>query len=238
MAESLALTDFKNLANLHLKYQDRNEARSEVRPIYALDTETDENGNVTLIAYSSGNYLELDEISAENLVRFLFSKRYQGSWNFFYNITFDAEVILNTLGKILFNYKKTRKLNFKVNGYRIEYIPQKMMAVRKGHHSSVFFDIAQYYKTSLDQAYQNNIGKLPSWYTEIKNQRKHFTRKFYKKYSAKVKKYCIADCTFTKELTKHWLKLFKEAFNFYPQRWISSGYLAEQVLINGKIPIP
>ncbi len=108
MAESLALTDFKSLANLHLKYQDRNEARSEVRPIYALDTETDENGNVTLIADSSGNYLELDEISAENLVRFLFSKRYQGSWNFFYNITFDAEVILKTLGKELFNYKKTR----------------------------------------------------------------------------------------------------------------------------------
>jgi len=238
MAESLALTDFKNLANLQLRYQDRNEARSEVRPIYALDTETDENGNVTLIADSSGNYLELDEISAENLVRFLFSKRYQGSWNFFYNITFDAEVILKTFGKELFNYKKTRKLNFKVNGYRIEYIPQKKIAVRKGHHSSVFFDIAQYYKTSLDQAYQNNIGKLPSWYTEIKNQRKHFTRKFYEKYSAKVKKYCIADCTFTKELTKHWIKLFKEAFNFYPQRWISSGYLAEKVLINRKIPIP
>ncbi len=162
MAESLALTDFKSLANLYLKYQDRNEARSEVRPIYALDAETDENGNVTLIADNAGNYLELDDIYAENLVKFLFSKRYQGSWNFFYNITFDAEVILKTFGKELFNYKKTRKLNFKVNGYRIEYIPQKMMAVRKGHHSSVFFDIAQYYKTSLDQAYQSNIGKLPS----------------------------------------------------------------------------
>ena len=238
MAKSLALTDFKSLTNLYLKYQDRNEARSEIRPIYALDTETDENGNITVIADNAGNYLELDDIHAQNLVKFLFSKRYQGSWNFFYNITFDAEVILKTFGKELFNYKKTRKLNFKINGYRIEYIPQKKIAIRKGHHSSVFFDIAQYYKTSLDQAYQNNIGKLPSWYTEIKNQRKHFTRKFYEKYSAKVRKYCIADCNFTKELSKHWIKLFKEAFSFYPQRWISSGYLAEKVLINGKIPIP
>ena len=157
MAESLALTDFKNLANLYLKYQDRNEARSEVRPIYALDTETDENGNVTLIADSLGNYLELDEISAENLVRFLFSKRYQGSWNFFYNITFDAEVILKTFGKVLFNYKKTRKLNLRVNAYRFKYLPQKMMAVRKAHHSSVFFNIAQYYKTSLYKSYKSKM---------------------------------------------------------------------------------
>jgi len=238
MAESIALTDFRNLSRLRTKFQDRNEARSELRQVYALDTETDENGNIMLIADSSENCLELDKITPENLVKFLFSKRYQGAWNFFYNVTFDAEVILKTFGQILYDYKKTRKLCFKLDDYKIEYIPQKKIAIRKGHHSSVFFDIAQYYHQSLDQAYQNNIGDLPNWYKEIKNKRAYFTRYFYKTNPRKVRKYCFADCKFTKDLAEHWIKLFKEAFSFYPQRWISSGYLAEKVLINNKVPIP
>ena len=83
----------------------------------------------------------------------------QGSWNFFYNLSYDAEVILKLLAEKLNIYKKTRKLKFRFEDYKIEYIPNKKLAIRKGHHSSVFFDIAQYYKTSLDQAYQNNIDK-------------------------------------------------------------------------------
>jgi len=32
--------------------------------------------------------------------------------------------------------------------------------------------------------------------------------------------------------------LFGKAFEFYPARWISSGYLAEKVLINHGIDVP
>ena len=48
----------------------------------------------------------------------------------------------------------------------------------------------------------------------------------------------MQDCIYTKELSEHWIKVFHDAFNFYPQRFISSGYLAEKVLINNKIYIP
>jgi len=238
MAESFPITDFKNLANLRTKFQDRNEARSEIRHVFALDTETDENGDIMLLADSEENYLELDDITPQKVIKFLFSKRYQGSWNFFYNLTFDAEVILKTLCKVLYNYIKTRTLSFKFDGYTIQYIPQKKLSILKGHHSSVFFDIAQYYHESLDQAYLHNIGKLPEWYVDIKSKRKSFTRYFYKHNARKIRKYSFADCTFTKELADHWIQLFHEAFGFHAQRWISSGYLAEKVLINGKIPFP
>ena len=237
MAESLALTDFKNLNQLRTKlHQDRRKATSQARKVFGIDTETDENGNITLLADSDGNWL--DDITAENLIKFLHSKRYQNSWNFFYNITFDAEVILKTLGETLNNYKKTRKLVFKLNKYRIEYIPNKKLAVRKGHHSAVFFDIAQYYHSSLVVAYQKNIGELQSDYLKMKKQREHFTNSFYKKYPNKVRKYCTKDCIHTMELAKHWIKLFYDAFGFYTQRWLSSGYLAEKVLINHGINIP
>ncbi|MCV0372452.1 MAG: DNA polymerase [Nitrosarchaeum sp.] len=238
MAEPIRITDCKILSKLFTKHQDRNEAKSDLRPVYALDTETDENGDVTVLADSEGNYLELDDITPEKVIKFLFSKRYQGSWNFFYNITFDAEVILKIFGDLLYDYKRTRILRFQYQDYIIEYIPQKKIAIRKGHHSAVFFDIAQYYHESLSNAYQSNIGKLPDWYTNIKKQRSHFTRKCSEKYPAKIRKYCIQDCIYTKELAEHWIKVFRDAFDFYPQRFISSGYLAEKVLINNKIQIP
>ena len=238
MAKPLSITDFKNLSKISLNHQDRNEARSDLRPVYALDTETDENGDITILADSDGNYLELDDITPEKVIKFLFSKRYQGSWNFFYNVTFDAEVILKLFGNLLYNYKRTRILTFHFQDYTIEYIPQKKIAIRKGHHSCVFFDIAQYYHESLNNAYLHNIGKLPNWYTDAKSKRSHYTRYYYKRFPYKVRKYCLQDCIYTKQLAEHWIKVFFEAFNFYPQRFISSGYLAEKVLINNKINIP
>ena len=218
-------------------HQDRNHARSELKPIHALDTETDRHGNIRIIADSDGRFL--DKITPESLLKWLFSNKYQGTWNFFYNITFDSEVILKTLPKhILDNYKKTRLLEFKFDGYKIQYLPNKKLAIRKGHHSTVFFDIAQYYHESLANAYQNNIGKLPDEYLEMKEKRKSFSDRYFKRNKKLVRNYCIQDCIHTKLLAQHWIKLFNSAFSFYPSRWISSGYLAEKVLINQGIYIP
>src|SRR5690242_6554900 len=180
MAESLALTDYKRLSNLRTDvHQDRNQACSEMRFICGLDTETDQNGDILVIADSEGNYL--DKITLENIIRFLFSKRFQGSWNFFYHINFDAEVIVKILGEeILSSYSKTRKLRFKLEDFKIEYIPSKRLAIRKGHKSAIFFDIAQYYKSSLVEAYQNNIGKLDVEYLKMKLKRESLTRDYYK----------------------------------------------------------
>src|SRR3989344_3548436 len=236
MAKSIPVTDTKNLAVLRTNvHQDRRLAKSDLRPIYALDTETYE-GNVFLIADSEGNFL--DKITPESCLKWLFSKRYQGSWNFFYNLSYDAEVILKLLGDRLNTYKDTRKLVFRFNEYKIEYIPNKKLAIRKGHHSSVFFDIAQYYHTSLVDAYQANIGNVDSEYLQMKKQRSFFSERFYRRNTNLVREYCIKDCNLTKELAENWIKLFHNAFNFYPARWISSGYLSEKVLINNRIDIP
>jgi hypothetical protein len=236
MAESIPVTDYKSLASLRTKvWQDRREARSDLRPVYALDTETYE-GNLFLIADSEGNWL--DDISAENVIKFLFNKRYQGAWNFFYNLSYDAEVILKLLGESLNSYKTSKRLVFKWNDYRLEYIPSKRLVIRKKHHSSVFFDISQYYHSSLTDAYQNNIGKLSNDYLQMKTKRSEFSPYFYKRNKTLVRNYCVQDCKLTKELAEHWIKLFHDAFGFYPLRWISSGYVAEKVLINNKIDIP
>jgi len=236
MAKPIPITDYKNLRSLRTKiHQDRRFANSLVRPIYCLDTETWK-GNIFLIADSDGRYL--DEITPESCLKFLFSKKFQGSWNFFYNIKYDAEVILKLLGDNLNSYKKTGSLSFHFGDYFLDYIPERKLAIRKGHHSAVFFDIAQFYHNSLVNAYLQNIGKLPDDYLLMKKQRAEFSPRYYSRNKTKIRNYCIADCKYTKELSIHWINLFSNAFEFYPARWISSGYLAEKVLFNNGIDIP
>ncbi len=237
MAEPFPVTDYKRLNGLRTKvHQDRRLAKSNLRPIYGLDCETYQ-GNIILIADSGGRYLDTD-VSAESVISFLFQSRYKTSWNFFYNLGYDAEVILKLLGEELNLYKKTRNLVFRHGDYKIEYIPNKKLAIRKAHHSTVFFDIAQYYHASLANAYQKNIGKLPDDYLEMKKQRAEFSTRFYKRNKKKIQNYCVQDCIYTKQLAERWIKLFHDAFSFYPARWISSGYLAEKVLINNSVDVP
>jgi len=236
MAESIPVTDYYNLAQLRTKRpQNRNKARSKVREINALDTETYQ-GNIFLIADSDGRYL--DDITPDKVIEFLFSKKYQNTWNFFYNLAYDAEVILKLLDQELFRYNLTRKLKFQYKDFKLEYIPGKLLRIKKGHHSVLFFDIAQFYQSSLVSAYQNNLGELPQEYLELKNKRAEFSKWFYNHNKKKVRNYCIQDCILTKQLAKHWIILFHDAFLFHPAKWISSGYLAEKVLINNEIFFP
>ncbi|MEO9308074.1 MAG: DNA polymerase [Nitrososphaera sp.] len=239
MARSVRVSDFKSLVRLYTKRkQNRNKAKSLLRKIHGIDTET-WNGNMFLLADSDGRYL--DDITPENVFKFLFHKKYQNSWNFFYNLGYDAEVILKLLGKNLEKqYLKKRRLRFEFDKFKIWYIPDKCLAIRKGHHSVIFYDIAQFYgRTKLTDAYEKNIGKrLDPTYLEMKQKRKQFSPRFYRDNKNKIRKYCIQDCILTKELSIKWASLFRKAFGFYPARWLSGGYLGEKVLINNNVSIP
>ncbi|OLD41006.1 MAG: DNA polymerase [Thaumarchaeota archaeon 13_1_40CM_2_39_4] len=236
MAESIALTDYKDLRTIWTKKrQNRDPATSDLRQIHALDTET-YNGNVFLIADSDGKFL--DKITPRSVINFLFHKKYEGTWNFFYNLTYDAEVILKLLDSELFRYKRTRELEFEFEGYKIQYYPGKCLKISKGHHTVTFYDIAQFYQSSLQVAYENNIGKLDENYLSLKPKRDEFSPTFYRRNTKMLRDYCIKDCILTKELSEKWIKLFHKAFGFYPLKWVSSGYLAEKVLINHGIEIP
>jgi len=90
----------------------------------------------------------------------------------------------------------------------------------------------------LAKDYEANIGKLDSEYSEMKDKRKFFSPSLYKKYSKKVRNYCIQDCINTKQLAEKWINLFHDAFGLYTQRWTSAGYLAEKVIIHNKINFP
>ena len=240
--KSLKITKVKSLKNLATKIpQNRDKACSDLRDIHAIDTETWK-GDIFLIADSDGDYLDTYKggITIDSVIKFLTRPKFETSWNFCYNLTYDGSVILKLLGKeILSTYKQKRSFRFKYQKYNFYFIPKKTLRISKGKHSWVFYDIAQFYDFKpLQTAYKNNIGKLPENYESMKLKRKEFSPRYFRDNRKQVRQYCIDDCKLTKILSQHWIELFGKAFEFYPSRWISSGYLAEKVLVNHNVEIP
>ena len=236
MAESIPISDSFDLGRIFTnKFQRRDPGKANFKPIFSLDTETWK-GNIFLIADSDGRFL--DDISAKSVIQFLFHKKFQESWNFFYNLGYDAEVILKLLDDELQVYKRTNTLQFRYKDFKLTYIPDKVLRITQGHHSVVFFDNAQYFRVSLSVAYETNIKKLPDSYKQFKEKRSSFSPSFYAHNKKKVRNYCITDCKLARELGRYWINQFQKVFGFYCSKWISSGYLAEKVLINNSIEIP
>ncbi len=238
----MKITKVRTLKRYNTKaIQNRDKASCEKRPVNAIDTETWK-GDIFLIADSDGDYLDTlkDEISIDSVIKFLTRPKFETSWNFCYNLSYDGSVILKLLGKqILSTYKSKRAFRFKYKKYNFFFLPKKILSISKGHHSWVFFDITQFYDfKALPKAYQENIGKLPDSYLKMKTKRKEFSPSYYSKNRKQVRNYCIDDCKLTKELSQHWIDIVGKAFEVYPKRWISSGYLAEKVLINHGVQIP
>src|SRR5437867_9809236 len=235
---TLPRSNAKTLDNIRPRKQNRNPNVAKRRTVIGIDTET-EDGDIFLIAGSNGKFLDHPNITFDNVAKFFM--KYEGKWVFFYNLGYDATCILKLLPReVLNSYKLNRKLKFNYNGYVIHYIPKKQLTIRKGKHSVNCYDIAQYYdRKPLTEAYSENIGKpLDPEYLKMKKKREGFSLSGYLRHKKQVRKYCIQDCILTKELAEKWLDTFYGVFGFYPRNWVSSGYLAEKVLINYGIIIP
>jgi len=95
IAESLP--KIPRLKHLKKRWQFRRKAVSDRRKIYSLDTETTQNGELLVLADNEGHYIDLKNAKIKQVLNFLFSKRYEGSWNFFWNLHFDARIILRMI---------------------------------------------------------------------------------------------------------------------------------------------
>lgn len=240
-AIDLPISNAKELGSIRVRKQNRDAAVSRYRrKVVAIDTEAHD-GDIFLIADSNGCKLEYPDITFEKVAQFLL--RYdEGHWIFFWNLAYDAECILKLLPEQVLKsqYISRGELRFEYNGYVIHYIEKKQLSIRKGRHTATCHDIQQFYEEKkLEQAYLKNIGEaLDDHYLAIKNERGHFTLAYFMHNKKRIRDYCFQDCRLTKELAEHWLEIFYRQFGFYPLRWVSSGYLAEKVLIQEGIHLP
>lgn len=228
----------KELIEIKVKKQNRDTNAVNTLKIVGADTET-ENGNIFLIALSNGAKLQHPEISFESVARFLL--RYEGYAIFFHNLQYDAECILKLLPEeCLRQYKPPMELRFECNGFIVRYIPKKRLTVSKGKHSVSCYDIAQFYDNkALVTAFNDHIGKpLPQEYLDMKDKRKIFTVRYFLRHKKELRRYCFQDSKLVEELAIKWVDTFDKQFGFMVGKWISSGYLAEKVLIYNNISIP
>jgi hypothetical protein len=235
-----------NLDEIIQRRQNRNVGASERREVVAIDTET-YNGDIILLADSDGNYLEHPDITLDNVIRFLY--RHQYKWVFCWNLSYDGDVIAKLLGPLLNRYKYTGRLTFTYTDaqgrdYTIKYIENKSLTFSRNKHAATVYDVAQFFdRAPLATAYTDNhvhmgVQPLPAAYLEMKAKRAYFTLRYYRDHKKLVRNYCVQDCQYTKALADLWVDTFQATCGFYPSRWLSSGYLAEKMLIHNGIKMP
>ncbi|NMJ87181.1 MAG: hypothetical protein EX285_05005 [Thaumarchaeota archaeon] len=199
-----------------------------------------------LICNSDGDYL--DKITPDNLIKFLFNKNNELTNNFFYNLSFDGEVIIKIIfGKYLRYVPKGLrgkikvdriKMKFEYKGYKIRYIPEKMLSISKGTHTASFYDAFHFWKQSLISAYEEHIGKIPDKQKGFKKKRILFSPRYYNRHKKLLREYSVNDCIYAKELMEKRDESFFKLLNFRIRKWISPAYLAEKALIKKNVQLP
>ena len=221
------------------------------KSIYGLDTETYEGKLFTLSKAGPNNsktLSDLDQISSIETWKFLTTRKLEGGINVFYNLKFDAEVLLRNLldeseieRLALFNEARISK------NWKILYIPGKILSFSQGKEIDgyfkrkrtwSFFDASQFFYGSLEDASQEwlNEGKADEDLdVKLFNSPGYRLRK-----QDKIKNYCEQDADLVRRLFD---KFSKTAENMdLPAGWpVSTGAMAEQfyrVEMDQKIKYP
>lgn len=206
----------------------------ENREIVALDTET-KDGDIFMLSVSfpGKNYVvdnDGEEISGKRLFDELTKKRFRGNCNVFFNLSYDASVLLKNLPE-----RKCHELRIKneteYEQYNISYIPGKFLSIEDDNkHVYEYYDVAQIFGDSLE-------GAIEGWLddSEAKNQQNIDVTRFnesdylQENYET-IRQYAKDDARQTRRVTKNLFQEAEENQNIPCGRPYSTGYLASQYL--------
>lgn len=193
------------------------------RPVNGLDTETLD-GYARLICASDGRSLLCDDIDA--LLAFLCHKSFRTSHNFFYNIAFDYEAIMkylpvDTLGEML----DTGRCDY--NGYSLKAIPGKMFSITRDKHRYSFYDLWQFYESSLETAAARYLGK-EKYIVPLDRVQIGTSAVYWQTHMADIETYCRNDAMLTKALGELLQGEVTTTFQFTPKHYVSKAGLSKQ----------
>jgi len=172
---------------------------NEINSLTGIDSESYDTGEPFLICLSTGESLE-----PKNFIKFFSSQDRKGHYAV-YNLKYDS-------GSFIYHLPEKQKLelwekNFTNYQYcHIEYIPHKCLKLKyRKSHTVYFWDILQYYKSSLDNAAKTYLDE-----SKIELETKKFTKKYVEKNLHEIKKYCIHDAILTAKLAMFLVKKLSE----------------------------
>lgn len=207
----------------------------ENKDIVALDTET-KDGDIFMLSVSMPDYgdyvVENDgkPLTGERLFNELTKSRFRSNCNVFFNLKFDASVLLKVLPER--NCHELRLKNeTEFRDYTISYIPGKFLSIKDANENIYeYYDVAQIFGDSLE-------GAIEGWLdnSEQKNQQdidveRFGDRDYLQENYRKITEYAKDDARQTRQVSE---KLFHEAEenqNIPCGRPYSTGYLASQYL--------
>lgn len=185
--------------------------------VLGIDSESYNDGVPFMFAISDGTITTPD-----NLLETLFTHKYRGVKFVCFNLKYDEGSILHQFpADALQELRQKGRVEY--NGYSVRSIPKKELVITdlQQKHSVAFYDIAQFYGTSLNEAAMYYLGKekrdMPT---------KTFTREYVNKQWNKLADYCLQDAILTKELADYFIDMLITDFDIYPQKLYSTGYIA------------
>ena len=160
------------------------------------DTETGYKGDIVLLSDDQGRNIWNPDLL--EILQFLTYKEYRKTINWYYNITFDVESILKMLPiDELEEILEDNKTEYK--GFKLFYLPHKYLKITdKNKHNVDFYDIAQFYAMSLDNASKEYLGDTKG-VADIKGLMEYI---YYDKVKKVVDNYCVHDCELTRRLAE------------------------------------
>jgi hypothetical protein len=194
--------------------------------ITSLDTETPE-GNLAIICTPTESY---DIETWEDFTsRFMVAKNLQTIY-FCWNLRFDAQAILKLLPyDKLIELWKAKDNRTEYEGYRITYIPKKMLIISriKGRKGAIhLYDASQYYgNKSLNSQAEKYLGekKLDT----VSGEEIGKSREYYDKNYDEIVKYCKKDAKLTLKLAELSMKNVRK-LGFNPSNPISPASISRK----------
>ncbi len=230
-----------------LEFKPLDKKTLQLKPSFvAIDTETyASNGNVICMCNSKNDKVLLGTTKKSptltDYFNYLVNITGENPLTVFvvYNLKFDAQIILKSLGK------KITSLYFGETGngekytgifedIKIKYIPKKMLSLRSVNDKEkkvIIYDAMQFFlgsgikkKSDLDSVAEKYLGKHKEY--DGKYQDKVFPDKIDQNELDKIIQYCKQDCVLAKQVMDIWIENFHSAFGFYPQKYHSMGSIA------------
>jgi len=202
------------------------------KPVTGLDTET-LNGYCRLICDDSGRSLICNRL--EPILKFMTHVRFRNTHNFFFNLKYDAQAIVKYLDQEqLQQLYDEHKLA--VGKYVIKYIPKKLFSITIHNHVHKFYDVAQFYETSLETAAQRYLGEGKEL-GGLDRARIGTDRRYWSRHRQAITKYCIVDAQLTKRLGDNLHRTFRDRLGIRPRAYVSkAGISKDYFRLNCEIP--
>jgi len=202
------------------------------KKIFALDTET-LHGYCKLLADSKGNYVISDIEQESNsdidmFLNFLTAHRFRSAHNFFFNLNYDVNAIIKYLPKENLEqlYDNTQTT---YNDIDIFFIPKKLLSLSKGKNVYKYYDVAQFYKTSLEKASKKYLG-LEKYIEMLSREKIGTSRDYWRKRYYSIIRYCINDCKLTAQLGELLYKTLVDNVGLKPNAFISKASITKEFM--------